>query len=260
MTTMDKPAQMKEADFITSLARGLQVLEAFGKNATRHSIASAALATQLDRATVRRCLLTLTQLGYVDYDGKFFSLTHRILRLGTSYLVALPLAHLVQPMLDSLSQRVGQSTSVSILDGEDIVFIARAVQRRVMAVALMPGSRLPAYCTSMGRVLLAAQADEEVRHILRDHPLAPMSPKTVTDPDEILQRIERARERGYATNDQEIELGFRSISVPLVNARGQTVAALNIEVAATQPDVSALVDLYIEPLKTLQAELSHILP
>lgn len=152
---------MRETDFVSGFARGLKVIEAFEEAQPKMSIADIARSTGLDRATARRCLLTLSELGYADYDGKFFSLTPKILRLGHAYLSATPLTHIVQPFLDQLSDQVGQSASVSVLDGTEIVYVARASQKRVMSINLMPGSRLPAYCASMGRVLLSALAPEE---------------------------------------------------------------------------------------------------
>ena len=167
---------VNKTDFIASLAKGLRVIEAFRAESPRLSIAEVAEATGLDRATARRCLLTLHELGYADYDGKFFALTPRILRLGMGALAAMPLAQLVQPWLDQLSERIGQSTSVSILDGTEIVYLARAAQRRVMSIGLMPGSRLPAHCTSMGRVLLAALPEAQARAIVERSDLTPAPP------------------------------------------------------------------------------------
>lgn len=154
---------MRETDFVSGFARGLKVIEAFGETRQRLSIAEASKLTDLDRATVRRSLLTLAELGYADYDGKFFTLTPKILRLGHAYLAATPLPALLQPHLDLLSERAGQSASASVLDGTEIVYIARAAQRRVMSINLTPGSRLSAYCASMGRVLLAALSESEAR-------------------------------------------------------------------------------------------------
>jgi IclR family pca regulon transcriptional regulator len=155
---MNVVRMVNRTDFIASLAKGLTVIEAFRAESPRLSITDVAEATGLDRATARRCLLTLHTLGYADYDGKFFQLTPRVLRLGMGALAALPLPQIVQPWLDQLSERTGVSSSVSLLDDTHIVYVARAAKRRVMSIGLMPGSRLPAHCTSMGRVLLPARA------------------------------------------------------------------------------------------------------
>ncbi|WP_294927806.1 IclR family transcriptional regulator C-terminal domain-containing protein [uncultured Paracoccus sp.] len=250
---------VNKTDFIASLAKGLRVIEAFRAERPRLSIAEVAEATGLDRATARRCLLTLHELGYADYDGKFFALTPRILRLGMGALAAMPLAQLVQPWLDQLSERIGQSTSVSILDGTEIVYLARAAQRRVMSIGLMPGSRLPAHCTSMGRVLLAALPEAQARAIVERSDLTPRTAHSLTAPDEIMARIRQARTDGHAVIDQEIEPGLRSIAVPLYDMRGQVVAALNTGVAAVQSSAGELAALYLPALLRVQEGLRRTL-
>lgn len=249
----------KPTDFVGSLAKGLKVIEAFGHDSARLSIAQVAEFTGLDRATSRRSLLTLHELGYADYDGKFFSLTPRVLRLGIGALAAMPLAQLVQPWLDQLSDRIGQSVSVSILDRTDIVYVARAQQRRVMSIGLMPGSRLPAHCTSMGRVLLAALPEAEARAIVEGSDLTPRTAFSLTDPEEVLARIAEVGRLGYALIDQEVETGLRSIAVPVLDARGATVAALNTGMAATQDGTDTLVRNYLPALQKVQAGLRRVL-
>lgn len=244
---------------MSGLAKGLAVIETFTAEQPRQSISEVARASGLDRATARRCLLTLAQLGYSDYDGKFFTLTPRVLRLGTACLAAMPLPQLVQPHLDELSERLGESSSVSILDGAEIVYIARAAQKKVMSISLMPGSRLPAFCTSMGRVLMAAMEPRLAAAILESSPPLQRTPHTLTDPDAILAELERVRRAGFALIDQEVEIGLRSIAVPLMNSRGMVVAAANVGVPATQTEVGELVPLYLEPLRRLQAELRAVL-
>ncbi len=251
---------VNRTDFIASLAKGLAVIEAFRAERPRLSIAEVAEATGLDRATARRCLLTLHELGYADYDGKFFTLTPRVLRLGMGALAAMPLAQLVQPWLDQLSEQIGQSTSVSILDGTEIVYLARASQRRVMSIGLMPGSRLPAHCTSMGRVLLASLPEPRARAIIEQSDLTPRTPRSLTAPDEIMARIRQARAKGHAVIDQEVEPGLRSLAVPLFNAHDRVVAALNTGVAAVQSSADELVTLYLPALLKVQEGLRRILP
>ena len=250
---------MLERDVMGGLAKGLMAIETFTAERSRQSIADVSAASGLDRATARRCLLTLAHLGYADYDGKYFTLTPRILRLGTACLATMPLPQMVQPLLDRLSDDLGESSSVSILDGADIVYVARAAQRKVMSIALMPGSRLPAFCTSMGRVMLAALPEERAREVLASTPLAPRTRFTRTDPDAVLAELGRIRADGYALIDQEVELGLRSIAVPVLNARGATVAAMNVGVSATQDDVTDLVTLYLPALRQVQAELRTVL-
>ena len=241
------------------LAKGLVVIETFTGERPRQSISEVATASGLDRATARRCLLTLSHLGYADHDGKFFTLTPRILRLGTACLATMPLPQMAQPLLDRVSADLGESSSVSILDSADIVYVARAAQRKVMSIALMPGSRLPAFCTSMGRVMLAALPKPEVQKILAKSALVARTKFTLTDPESILLELRRVHEQGYALIDQEVELGLRSIAVPVLTARGITVAALNIGVAATQSDVGQLVQLYLPALRRVQTDLRKML-
>ena len=249
----------QQRDLMGGLAKGLKVIEAFTAEHPRLSIADAAAIAGLDRATARRCLLTLAELGYADYDGKYFTVTPRVLRLGTGCLAAMPLPRLVQPWLDTLSEEVGQSTSVSILDEGEIVYVARAAQRRVMSINLMPGSRLPAFCTSMGRVLLAAVAPEEARRQLEKADRSPRTENTVTGLDALMTILADVRAQGYAINDQEVEIGLRSIAVPLFTARGRAVAALNLGLAAAEASVADMVERYLPALQSTQAELRKIL-
>jgi IclR family pca regulon transcriptional regulator len=251
---------MSETDFVSGFARGLRVIEAFGEATPRLSIADIAKATGLDRATARRCLLTLATLGYADYDGKFFTLTPKILRLGHSYLSSTPLPQIVQPFLDALSGKVGQSSSVSVLDGSEIVYVSRSSQRRVMSINLMPGSRLPAYCASMGRVLLAALPDNEARKRLEDRPRAAFTAHTKTDIEDLMGELAAVRARGYAVIDQELELGLCSIAVPLRNPRGQVVAAINIGAPAAGVSATDLPDRYLAELLAVAAALRSLLP
>jgi IclR family transcriptional regulator, pca regulon regulatory protein len=249
----------KQTDLLGSFAKGLSVIEAFSADRPRLSIAEASVITGLDRAATRRCLLTLVELGYADYDGKNFNLTPRVLRLGTSCLAAMPLPRIVQPLLDKLSTEIGQSTSVSILDNWEIVYVARAAQQRLMSINLMAGSRLPAYCTSMGRVLLAGLPETDVRRIFKDNPPRKLTVKTITSTEKIMALVKRARADGFAIVDQEVEIGLRSIAVPLHDSLGRTVAALNVGVAAVQDSADELKHMYLDKLLSVQAALRPLL-
>jgi IclR family pca regulon transcriptional regulator len=248
-----------ERDIMSGLMKGLKVIEAFSADRPRLSITEAAEIAGLDRATTRRCLLTLSEGGYADYDGKFFTLTPRVLRLGTGCLAAMPLPRIVQPVLDRLSQEIGESTSVSILDETEIVYVARAAQHRVMSISLMPGSRLPAYCTSMGRVLLAALEPTLARRILEISTRAQRTERTVTDVDALMDILEQTRKAGFSAIDQEVEIGLRSMAVPLRTMRGHTVAAVNVGLSAAQEPIAAVVERYLPALLQVQAELSRVL-
>ncbi|WP_054311406.1 IclR family transcriptional regulator [Mesorhizobium sp. 1M-11] len=250
---------LMERDIMGGLAKGLSVIETFTAERPRQSISEVSVASGLDRATARRCLLTLAHLGYADYDGKFFTLTPRVLRLGTACLATMPLPQLVQPLLDRLSEQLGESSSVSILDGTDIVYVARAAQRKVMSIGLMPGSRLPAYCTSMGRVLLAALSETAAREILSQAPLPARTSHTLTDPKALVAEFARVRLQGHAIVDQEVELGLRSIAIPLYNSRGQPVAAMNVGVAASRTEAEEMARLYLPGMISVQAELRKLM-
>lgn len=250
---------MRETDFVGGFAKGLKVIEAFGETKPRLTIADVSKDTGLDRATARRCLLTLAELGYAAYDGKFFELTPKILRLGHAYLSATPLPRLVQPYLDQLSEKVGESASVSVLDGTEIVYVARASQKRVMSINLSAGSRLPAYCASMGRVLLAALPETEARAIVAASDLRANTPFTRTDPDALMEEFSRVRRQGYALIDQELEIGLRSIAVPLENARGRVVAALNIGAPAAHAAAEEMAERYLPAMREVQAALRQVL-
>ncbi|UOA29215.1 IclR family transcriptional regulator C-terminal domain-containing protein [Pseudosulfitobacter sp. DSM 107133] len=248
-----------KTDILGSLSKGLQVLECFGTERPRLSIAQVAALTGQDRASTRRCLLTLHHLGYAAYDGKYFSLTPRVLRLGMGALAALPLPQIVQPWLDQLSEQIGQSCSVSMLDETEIVYLARAAQRRVMSIGLMPGSRLPAHCTSMGRVLLAALPPEQARQVIAASDLTPRTVHSLHDPADIMAEITRVGRQGYAVIDQEVELGLRSLAVPIVDAKGRVVSALNTGMASLHATPSELRDTYLPALLKVQEGLQRVL-
>lgn len=250
---------MRDTDFIGGFAKGLKVIEAFGEETPRLTISDVAKTTGLDRATARRCLLTLAQLGYAEYDGKFFMLLPKILRLGHSYLLATPLPTIIQPHLDRLSEQVGESASASVLDGTEIIYIARATQMRVMSINLTAGSRLPAYCASMGRVLLAALDERDARAILQGSHLVQKTPKTCVDPDHLMEELARVRAQGYAVNDQELELGLRSIAVPIFNHRGKVVAALNVGAPVAHVEVADLINRILPAMRETQNVLSALL-
>ena len=246
-------------DIVGSFAKGLQVLECFSADHPRLAISDVATMTGFDRATARRCLLTLHHHGYASYDGKFFALTPRVLRLGMGALAALPLPQIVQPWLDQLSEKIGQSCSVCILDETDIVYIARTAQRRVMSIGLLPGSRLPAHCTSMGRVLLAALPDATAREVINASDLAPRTVYSLNDPDEIMAEVSRVRTQGFAVNSQEVELGLSSLAVPIYDSRGRVVAALNTGMATLHATPEAIDTIYLPALLKVQEGLRRSL-
>lgn len=250
---------ISDTDFLGGFAKGLKVIESFGEAKPRMTIADVAKATGLDRATARRCLLTLSGLGYAEYDGKFFVLTPKILGLGHSYLSATPMPKIVQPFLERLSDQTAQSASVSVLDGTEIVYVARASQRRVMSINLMPGSRLPAYCASMGRVLLAALPREDAMERLKQSQLIKLTAFTKTTPELLMNELSRVRDHGFAVTDQELELGLCSIAVPLRSDRGRVVAALNLGASTASVPSCELADRYLDLMKSVAESLKTVL-
>jgi IclR family pca regulon transcriptional regulator len=218
---------------VQSLERGLAVIRAFDADHDRMTLSDVARRTGLTRATARRFLHTLVQLDYMQTDGRHFWLRPRILDLGYAYLSSLSLPDIAAPHLKELSEEIHESSSISVLDGTDVVYVARIPARRIMSVRITVGTRFPAYVTSMGRAILAGLPREEVRDILDRTELVQLTPHTVTDPDELLATIEDVRRLGYALVDQELEVGLRSIAVPITDATGRVVAAANVSVPAT---------------------------
>lgn len=256
----DEAAQSPDEDFfVEALARGLAVIRCFDQDHERLTISEVARLAHLTRATARRFLLTLSALGYVGTDGKHFWLTPKILSLGHAYLSSTPLPRLLQPVLEGVSEQTHESCSASILEGGEIVYIARAATRRIISVGLGVGSRLPAYCTSMGRVLLAALDPGELEAYLERTPLRPLTPYTLTDPALLKAELERVRAQGYALVDQELELGLRSIAVPVRSVRGRVLAAMNIGVQAGRVSPSEMIHNLLPVLQQAARSLTPLL-
>ena len=239
-----------------SLARGLSVIRAFGDGRARLSIADVARATGLSRAAARRCLYTLSTLGYATATAGVFELTPAVLTLGYSYLSSASLARVAQPILERVSEDLHESSSLAVLDGDEIVYIARAATKRILSIGLNVGSRLPAACTSMGRVLLAnADAGVRARFLARAR-LVAHTPRTIVDPTELGAELDRVRAAGYALIDQELELGLRSIAVPVRRRDGVVIAAVNAGVQLARADRQALVREFLPVLERAAAEIS----
>jgi len=250
---------MKSADMMGGFAKGLEVIQVFDQGHPRLTIAEAAQLAGLDRASTRRCLLTLVNLGFAETDGKYFSLTPRIMRLGRSFLVSNILPRLVQPYLETIARETGESSSVAVLDSVEIVYVARASQRRIISFNLGPGSRLPVYCHSMGRVLLAALPDDEVLRILEATERRAFTHYTKYEIGELMAELARVRLQGYSTTDQELEIGLRSIAVPLVDRFGRTLAAINIGAHVSSVTIDDLVNKHLPKLLHARSELQQML-
>jgi IclR family pca regulon transcriptional regulator len=225
----------REPYFVQSLERGLAVIRAFGAAQPELTLSDVARATGMTRAAARRFLLTLTDLGYIRCDGRMFSLTPRVLELGYSYLSGLGLPQVAMPHLEELSRTVHESTSVSVLDGTDIVYVARVpTTRRIMSVAIDVGTRFPAHATSMGRVLLAGLESAELERRLAAGLLHPLTSRTVVDPAALRAELTAVAEQGWAMVDQELEEGLRAVAAPIVDQTGRTVAAVNVSLHAVR--------------------------
>ena len=234
----DKPAQ--NSDFVQSLERGLAVIRAFDAEHRELALSEVARLTGLTRAAARRFLLTLVKLGYVNLSQGRFSLRPRVLELGYAYLSSLTLPEVALPHMEQLVAKVNESCSISVLDDIDVVYVARVPTRRIMSITLAVGTRLPAFVTSMGRVLLAGLPDEELEERLARIEVTQLTSRTVTDKDALRVILAGVRRQGYAATDQELEEGLRSLAVPLRSSSGAVTAALNVSVHASRASMAAL--------------------
>jgi IclR family pca regulon transcriptional regulator len=240
-------------DFVQSLERGLAVITAFSRDAPALTLTEIAERTGLTRAAARRFLITLKDLAYVESDGRLFSLRPRILELGYSYLSSLPVWEVARPHLEALADQVRETTSASVLDGTDIVFVARVETKRIMSMTLGVGSRLPAWATAMGRVLLADLLPIQLDEYFEKVQLIPISEHTVTDRRALTKIIDEARVQGWTLVDQEVEEGVRSLAVPIRASDGKAEAALTVCSHAFRVSLERIMDEFLP----LVLETSH---
>lgn len=256
----DISAQAGDPNFMASLARGLAVIEAFSPQRRQMSISQISQKTGIPRAAVRRCLYTLAKLGFVSAeDGRNFALRPRILSLGHAYLASTPLAKAAQPVLRDVSNRLHESSSIAILDGDEILYIARASTSRIMTIDLDIGSRLPAVYTSMGRVLLAHLPEDEREACLGRAKLIQYTAHTLMTVEALRTELARVHAQGYAVIDQELELGLRSIAVPIAAPDGKVVAAINVGLQAARVSVVEMEAHILPVLRDAAAELALLL-
>lgn len=250
---------MSSDTFVRSLERGLSVIKAFDSHHQQLTLSDVARRTGLTRAAARRFLLTLVELGYVHQADGQFSLRPRVLELGFAYLSGLTLLEVAQPHMERLSDRLHESCSVSVLDGDDLVYVGRVHARKIMKAAITVGTRYPAYPTSMGRVLLAAASPTWLERYLARVELVALTPHTVTDRVELRRVLACVRRDGYALVDQELELGLRSMAVPLHGRGGEVVAAMNISAPLERGSVAEITAELLPPLReaarALEADL-----
>src|SRR4051812_44010107 len=239
---------VREPHHVQSLERGLAVIRAFDARHSELTLSEVARICDLTRAAARRFLLTLTDLGYVRTDGRLFSLTPRVLELGYSFLSSLSLPEVAQPHLERLVAEVHESSSMSVLDGDDVVYVARVPTRRIMTVAINVGTRFPAYATSMGRVLVAHLSGERIEAYLARVRLDRLTDRTVGSVAALRAELARVRGRGSAIVDQELEEGLRSMAAPVRDRTGAVPAAVNVSVHASRTSVAVLRAELLPPL------------
>ncbi|SJM47733.1 Pca regulon regulatory protein PcaR [Actinomycetales bacterium JB111] len=244
-----EPASAPRREAMGGLAKGLAILELFGPELPRLTVAEAARGTGLSPASARRCLLTLEESGYVTHDGKFFRPAPRLVRLGSSFLETSDLPGLATPCVDRARDDLDESVSVAIQDDSYVVFVARAEVRRIVAAGVRLGARLPVLSSASGRVLLAAQPPEATEALLANWSPTRSTPATLDTPDAIRERIDRAREDGYSMTDEELESGMRTLSVPVVDSRGTTRAAMSVAAFTSRATVADLVDRFVPVLR-----------
>jgi IclR family pca regulon transcriptional regulator len=234
------PESVRAPHFVRSFERGLAVIRSFDAEHPARTLSEVARACDLTRAAARRLLLTLVDLGYVHCDGRLFRLTPRVLELGYAYLAGLTLPQLAEPHLEQLVAEIGESSSLCVLDGDDIVYVARVPTRRIMTAAITVGTRFPAHVTSVGRVILADLPDEEIAARLARADLRPLTARTLVSPDDLRAELRRTRRQGYALVDQELEEGLRSVAAPVRDRDGHVVAGVNIAVHAGRTSVASV--------------------
>ncbi|MFM0169472.1 IclR family transcriptional regulator domain-containing protein [Paraburkholderia sediminicola] len=254
-----KESRENEPEYVMGLEKGLSIIEAFGMKKGPLTVTQAAEITGHTKGSVRRSLLTLCRLGYATQDGYSFVLAPRALRLGYAYVVSDPLTKVAQPILEITSERTQESASIAVLDLQDAVFVARSTHRRSLSSGLGVGSRLPAYCSATGRVLLSGRPPAEVRFMLNRMARPALTPHTLTTITSIMKEIEFVGRHGYAIIDEELEIGIRSIAVPIRNARGEMVAAMSLSVSTSRMTREGVVEHLLPELESARRHLAALL-
>ena len=245
--------------YVQSFARGLQVIRSFSADAPRQTLTEVASRSGLTRAGARRILLTLQTLGYVETDGKLFSLTPRILDLGFAYLSSMPIWNIAEPVMEAMVEEVKESCSAAVLEGTDIIYVMRVPTHKIMSISLGVGSRLPAYCTSLGRVLLADLPDAELRQRLQASARLARTRHTITEVNELVARVLTVRKQGWSLVDQELEEGLVSLAAPVTDREGRTVAALNISGQAMRTSAKTMQSQMLPSLLAAAHTISSLL-
>lgn len=255
-----QPADPTERpDFVTALARGLAVIRSFGPDRPRMTLADIAKRVALPRATVRRSLITLSTLGYIETDGRNFTLSPKVLALGNSYLASSPLPRAAQPMLERIAETTRESCWAAILDDDEVLLVAGARTNRLLSAGLSVGSRLPAYCSALGRVLLAGAPDEKLNAYLGRLTPRSLTARTATQPNNIRRSILDTRTSGYAISDGEVEAGLCSIAVPVKDLQGRTIAAMNATAPSGRVRRNEMVERFLPLLQEAAENIRPVL-
>jgi IclR family pca regulon transcriptional regulator len=236
-------------DFVLSLARGLRIIESFEGRTEGQTVAEISRHTGLSRAVVRRFLITLELLGYVEAVGKLYRLRHRMLRLGLSYLSSNSLVAVAKPTLQRITEELDESSSICVLDGDEVLCVAGAVRKRLMSVGLSTGSRLPAYCSALGRVLLAGIPEKQFMAYVERVERKSLTRKTIVSRQEFVDEVRRVRSAGYSVIDEELEVGLRAIAVPILSSQGAVAAALSIGTQSSRISVREMQARFLPVLK-----------
>jgi IclR family transcriptional regulator, pca regulon regulatory protein len=250
-TAEEAEARREGPEFIESLDRGLRVLQCFGVDRRPMTLSDIAKETNLPRATARRILMTLEKSGFVSGDDRLFSLTPHVLTLASAYLASNQISTVMQPLMDEVSAKAKEVCSLALLDGDEAVFVARASPTRVFPAGIDIGYRLPAFCTSVGRVLLGRLSNEELAAAIDAMPVKPQTPETIVDKSLIVATVITDRNKGYSLVDQEAEAGFRSVSVPIRRYDGAIIAAANIGAHVDRVSTGEMIDRFIPLLQEM---------
>lgn len=251
-----RPHHRDDKEFMSTLAKGLAVLGAFGRERPAMTLSEAAQIASLSRATARRVLRTLTALGFVEQNGHVFSLAPRTAEFGFAYLATQNWIDRAVPLMRTLSERLGKSCSAAILQGSEIIYVARIAARRIMSTALTVGSRLPAFHTALGRAQIGFLDEAEIWRRLTSFKFEPYTPYTITDLQALFDRVKADQDQGFAIVDEELEQGLRAIAVPVVGRAGQVITAVNLSTHSTRMTRSELRERFLPELKELAAQIA----
>jgi IclR family transcriptional regulator, pca regulon regulatory protein len=254
--TSPRPHHREDKEFMTTLAKGLAVLGAFGRQRPTMTLSEAAQTASLSRAAARRVLRTLTALGYVEQNGHVFSLSPRTVELGFAYLSTQSWVDRAVPLMRALSERLGESCSAAILQGNEIVYVARITARRIMSTALVVGSRLPAFHTALGRAQLGFLDEAEIWRRLMSLKIEGFTPYTITDVHALFDRVKADQEQGFSVIDEELERGLRALAVPVLDRSGQVVTAINLSTHSTRMTRSEMRERFLPELRELAAQIA----